>query len=95
MFFYVNRFNLLDRAPLSNLPHTEVGTYYKHLQQLTALIKKKENEYWFRLNPGTILIFDNWRLMHGRAAFQGKRVLRGCYYTRSDFMSRLRHLGIV
>ena len=77
------------------MPQTEVGTYYKHLKQLASLVRRKENEYWLRLDPGTIIIFDNWRLMHGRASFQGKRVLKGCYFTRSDFMSRARSMGIV
>lgn len=86
---------MLDRAPLSSIPQSEVGTYYRHMKTMAKLMRRKENEYWFRLTPGTVLIIDNWRLLHGRAGYNGKRVLQGCYYNRSDFMSKARHHGII
>jgi len=85
---------MLDRAPLSALPQSEAGRYYRNLRALASLVRKKENEHRLSLRPGTVLIIDNWRLLHGRESYKGKRVLRGCYYTRSDFMSRARHFGI-
>ncbi|KAI9553897.1 hypothetical protein GHT06_019167 [Daphnia sinensis] len=89
------RFNMLDRAPLTSVPQSEVGTFYRHLRTMAKLVRQKENEYWFRLLPGTVMIIDNWRLLHGRNNYEGKRVLRGCYYSRSDFMSKARHYGII
>ncbi|EFX75501.1 hypothetical protein DAPPUDRAFT_306710 [Daphnia pulex] len=89
------RFNMLDRSPLSSIPQEEVGTHYRYLKTMATLVKKKENEYRFRLSPGTVMIIDNWRLLHGRESYQGERVLRGCYYSRSDFMSKARHYGII
>lgn len=85
---------MLDRAPLSSIPQSEVDSYYRHLKTMAALVKLKDNEHWFRLSPGTVMIIDNWRLLHGRASYQGERILRGCYYSRSDFMSKARHYGI-
>jgi Taurine catabolism dioxygenase TauD, TfdA family len=44
------------------------------------------------LRPGEVLLFDNWRVLHGRAAYQGARRLCGAYLNREDFESRLRLL---
>ena len=44
------------------------------------------------LRPGTILVVDNWRVLHGRTAFTGKRVMAGAYLHREDVESRWRHL---
>ncbi len=38
---------------------------------------------------GTLVVFDNWRTLHGRAPFRGKRTLTGCYHDRQLFLSRL------
>ncbi|MFO6465778.1 TauD/TfdA family dioxygenase [Jannaschia sp. KMU-145] len=41
-------------------------------------------------------MFDNRRILHGRAAFDpstGARHLRGCYVDRGEFDARLRMLG--
>ena len=48
---------------------------------------------WHRvLRPGDALLFDNWRVLHGRLAYTGKRTLCGAYLNHEDFESRLRLL---
>ena len=47
-----------------------------------------------RLAPGRMLIFDNWRTLHGRKAYQGKRRLAGAYINKEDVESRLRVLQL-
>lgn len=86
---------MLDRAPVSIVPQSKMDTYYKHLKTLASLVRSKENEHWLHLRPGTVMIIDNWRLIHGRASYQAHRVIHGCYYTRSDFMSKARCHGII
>jgi trimethyllysine dioxygenase len=93
-FLLILRFNLLDRAPLATLPQTEVEQYYHHLKSLTSIIRQKENEFVCRLSPGTVMIFDNFRLLHGRNAYQGTRIVTGCYISRSDYVSRAKTFGI-
>jgi trimethyllysine dioxygenase len=39
------------------------------------------------------MLFDNWRVLHGRAAYTGHRHLCGAYVNREDFESRRRVLG--
>ncbi len=48
---------------------------------------------WRRgLRQGDLLVLDNWRVLHARAAFSGIRRMAGCYLNREDFESRLRLL---
>ena len=54
------------------------------VNQITNLTKT------FQLKPGEMLVFDNWRLLHGRGAFQGKRKMAGAYINREDFLSAIR-----
>ena len=34
-----------------------------------------------------LLIFNNWRILHGRGSFKGKRKMSGCYINMEDFES--------
>ena len=51
-----------------------------------------EAQVRFTLVPGEVLVIDNWRLLHGRAEFDGERHVCGCYLNREDYESRLRVL---
>ncbi|KAH7077864.1 hypothetical protein BKA63DRAFT_273306 [Paraphoma chrysanthemicola] len=81
------RWNSSDRASIE-LPIDEVEKWYNAARKFDALLKKKENEYWEQLVPGRVLIFDNWRVMHGRSAFTGKRRICGAYINRDDWISK-------
>ncbi len=84
-------FNNYDRAPF-RLPEPEMTVLY---QAITAFDQPANDPalQWHRgLRPGDLLIFDNWRVLHARAAFSGKRRMAGCYLNREDFESRLRLL---
>ncbi|KAF9696904.1 hypothetical protein EKO04_004902 [Ascochyta lentis] len=83
------RWNSADRASVE-LPIDEVGVWYEAARKFDALLKKKENEYWAQLTPGRVLIFDNWRVLHGRSEFSGKRRICGGYINRDDWISRLK-----
>jgi trimethyllysine dioxygenase len=82
------RWNNDDRGILP--PTAETLQWYNAAMRWTSLLRAKENEYWFQLQPGRVLIFDNWRVLHGRSAFVGLRRICGAYVTRDDFMSRWR-----
>jgi len=47
-------------------------------------------EYWTMLVPGRAVIFDNWRVLHGRSAFKGKRTMCGAYIGIDQFESRFK-----
>ncbi|KFY07001.1 hypothetical protein V491_08566 [Pseudogymnoascus sp. VKM F-3775] len=70
---------------------TEGVTYeewFEAARVWNSIITDKKNEYWEQLVPGRPVIFDNWRVMHARSAFEGKRRMCGGYINRDDFISR-------
>lgn len=89
------RYNNPDRAYMNTLPQREMKQFYGDLQILAAEIEDPANEFWFQLKPGTVMFFDNWRLLHGRSEFSGKRVMSGSYVSRTEFMSVARTMNIV
>lgn len=84
-------YNNYDRAPFS-LPVGRMSAFYRALKIFNGMVNDPANEITMRLAPGTALLFDNWRLLHGRRAYQGYRRLCGAYLNKEDFESKLRVL---
>jgi trimethyllysine dioxygenase len=84
-------YNNYDRAPF-RMPTTRMHAFYRALKLFNQLINDPSNEITMRLAPGTALLFDNWRTLHGRRAYQGARWLCGAYLNKEDFDSKLRVL---
>lgn len=80
---------------MNTLPQSQMHQFYTDLRCLAEDIQSPDNEWWFKLNPGTVVIFDNWRLLHGRAAYTGRRQIAGCYVSRTEFQSVARTMGII
>lgn len=85
-------FNNHDRAPFL-LPEPEMEAFYRALGLFWARLDDPAYQLRTHLDPGRALIFDNWRVLHGRLAYVGKRTLCGCYLNREDFDSRWRVLA--
>ncbi|KAL6878913.1 Trimethyllysine dioxygenase [Trichoderma novae-zelandiae] len=66
----------------------DVDAWYQAARKWDEILRRKEHEFWFQLEPGRVLIFDNWRVLHGRSAFEGLRRICGAYIGRDDFISR-------
>ena len=76
-------------------PAERVGPICRALRAFAAVVRDPALECHYRLNPGELLIFDNRRVLHGRAAFDpstGRRHLQGCYVDRDQLLSRIRVL---
>jgi trimethyllysine dioxygenase len=84
-------YNNYDRAPFS-LPRTRMAAFYRALKLFNELINDPAYEITMRLAPGTALLFDNWRTLHGRRAYQGYRRLCGAYLNKEDVESKVRVL---
>jgi len=84
-------YNNYDRAPF-RLPTPRMNAFYRALKLFNRMINDPANEISMRLAPGTALLFDNWRTLHGRRAYQGVRWLCGAYLNKEDFDSKLRVL---
>ena len=82
-------FNNADRAPFL-LPHDEMLAVYEALQAFDLIANDLAFQWRHVLRPGEALLFDNWRVLHGRTAYSGFRRLCGAYLNHEDFESRLR-----
>ncbi|KAE8153250.1 hypothetical protein BDV25DRAFT_127328 [Aspergillus avenaceus] len=89
---YQIRWNNYDRAAKSDWPIEDQNRWYYAARHFDHVLKRREYHLKTQLKPGTALIFDNWRMLHGRTAFTGKRRMCGGYINSDDFLSRLRLL---
>lgn len=88
------RFN--DRvASALSLPSDQVEAYYRGYRRMIELSADPAYIIDRRLQPGDIAIFDNHRILHGRAAFsvQSERFLQWASVKRGDLYSSLRILS--
>ena len=73
----------------------EMSAYYAARHLFASLIYAEEMTLEFKLAPGEMAIFDNYRVLHGRRAFdtaQGERHMRQAYMDRDIVSSRQRVL---
>ena len=75
------------------MPDLSLHDIYKAKLKLGKMVHAEENQHWFKLRPGTVLFFDNYRLLHGRSSFTGSRRLFSCYLPRDDWLSMAAELG--
>lgn len=96
------RWNNDDRGVVP--PDVDVDAWYRAARKWDEILRSKESEYWFQLEPGRVLskcaeinriefrmdaklfptVFDNWRVLHGRSAFEGLRRICGAYSKSSN-----------
>ena len=84
------RINACDRAPHEKMSLEDQLKFYYFYPKLVKMTKDKKFVKNLNLEPGNILMVYNWRVLHGRTAFQGDRTLSGCYIGHADFMSACR-----
>lgn len=85
-------FNNYDRAPFL-LDESDQLAFYDALRSFERIANDPSMQWRHVLQPGEAMLFDNWRVLHGRAAFTGDRRMCGGYLNREDAESRLRTLG--
>jgi len=84
-------FNDNDRIPFW-LGFEAMAEFYEAYGHFYRLANDPARQLQLKLTPGTVLVLDNWRVLHGRQPFSGRRVLCGAYHNREDFESLLRQL---
>ena len=84
-------FNNYDRSELL-YPEPEMNCFYQALQTFDLALNDSANQWTHQLTVGQALVFDNWRMLHGRTAFSGNRKMTGAYTNREDLESRIRLL---
>ncbi|XP_033637291.1 trimethyllysine dioxygenase, mitochondrial-like [Asterias rubens] len=84
------RYNNSDRAPLSHLSPDDVDRFYAAHQAFAAILQSPASEFVVKLNPGRLMLIDNWRCLHGRIGFTGHRIMTSCYLQRDEINSKIR-----
>jgi trimethyllysine dioxygenase len=84
-------FNNHDRAPFALEPKRQ-ALFAAAYATFARLANDRNLQYRRRLEPGSLALFDNWRLLHARDAYTGVRRLAGAYLNKEDVESRLRVL---
>jgi gamma-butyrobetaine dioxygenase len=82
-------------ADIFDLPQDFLDTYYPVFVRFGRRLQSPKYVMRFRLEAGECIVFDNHRIVHGRAAYtaeSGERYLRGCYTDRGEMRSRYRAL---
>jgi trimethyllysine dioxygenase len=72
------RWNNTDRAQV-DLALSLMDKWYDAARKWDEILQ--EFQYWDQLVPGKALMFDNWRVLHARSEFTGKRRMCGGYGT--------------
>ncbi len=90
----VNEVRLLpfSRAPLQT-SYNNIEPSYRALKLFITLANSDQYQMRYKLSAGDMVIFDNRRILHGRAEFYphtGDRELRGLYLDRDDVHSTIR-----
>ena len=79
-------YNNRSIAPL-NLDARETPAFYSAYRRFAALLRDPRFQLRTHLANGTLVVFDNQRVLHGRTAFSSARHarhLRGCYLMRDS-----------
>ncbi|RNA34896.1 trimethyllysine mitochondrial isoform X1 [Brachionus plicatilis] len=88
------RFNPYHKVNVDHLSFDDICRYYRAIRNFSTIIQDKLNEHWIALGEDQVLLFDNYRLLHGRAAFTGHRTLTTVYLSRDDYLSKANVLGV-
>ena len=88
------RYNLHDRSP-SPVAENLQGPLYKALVTFGRLLDNPGAVLKFKLTPGRTLLVDNWRVLHGRTAFTGRREICGCYLPRDDWLHKAQQMALI
>ncbi len=86
-------FNNYDRAPLlpaDGLVDEVIDAY----NAFRAVFTDSARALLHPWKPGRLLVFDNWRLFHGRTEFTGDRAFFGCYTNHEDLEGAYRVAGL-
>ena len=86
-------FNNYDRAPF-RFNKDQTLRFYEAIKKFDIIANNRDYQWRHILKPGELLIFNNWRILHGRGSFNGVRKMSGCYINKEDFDSSCKLNGI-
>ena len=89
------RWNNCDRSPLTMFESQwTMREWFRAAQAWNEILMSEEFEVEVKLRPGQPVVFDNWRILHGRREFKGKRRMCGAYIGMDDFRAGCGRVGV-
>ncbi|NEO80258.1 TauD/TfdA family dioxygenase [Moorena sp. SIO4G3] len=90
-----DRLKRIRYNPKAQLPVAEQDLLNKQalqaaLKQFEAWVEDQSQQRKLSLNSGEMVLWDNWRVLHGGSAMNGNHYLAMCTANMEDFHSRLR-----
>ncbi|KAK7077966.1 Gamma-butyrobetaine dioxygenase, partial [Halocaridina rubra] len=88
-------FSQPQRDSFFSLPAEKVAGWYEAMTNYHKLLCDPQYCFQFKMVPGTILTFDNLRIVHGRSGYKtgfSERHIEGCYLDWDEVRSRRRVL---
>lgn len=85
------RYNNDDASGLCSVRSSEqMQAYYQALREWGSLMEDPHGSHtlWKYLWPGTAVIFDNYRVLHGRSQVNSRRRFIGAYIHHDDYRAR-------
>lgn len=89
------RFDPTNFAPHPIPVGISTNEFYSDLRLLSKEIHKPENRWVIQLAKGTVILFNNWRILHGWHAYKGKRSVCCAFISYSDFISKARNMNLL
>jgi trimethyllysine dioxygenase len=83
------RWNNSDRSVMNHLQPDLVDKWYDAIRAWNECLTSPDSEFWTQLQPGTAVLIDNHRVLHGRSSFDGKRRMCGAYIGVDEYRSKL------
>ena len=85
---------MYDRSP--RIPRTKaIDVFYKSVNSFQTLLENRNLQLEIQLQPGTVVFVNNWRVLHGRNKFYGRRKVHGCYVAMGTLLSKARKMRII
>ena len=87
----IRSLKLVERAPCTE-DSANIERRYQSYAKLQRMLDDPANQRRFVLTPGTLCLFDNYRILHGRDALVPgtKRRIANAYLSHETYMSRWR-----
>jgi len=83
------RYSYFTYAPFS-VPFEWMEDWYRAYNTFAKIVRDRNFQYFFRLNSGDYLLYNNFTMLHARETFYGNRHVRGIYYDHKAVFQKLK-----
>jgi gamma-butyrobetaine dioxygenase/trimethyllysine dioxygenase len=83
------RYSYFTYAPF-NIPFEQMEKWYNAYNKFANIVRNRKHQYFFKLESGDFLLYNNYTMLHAREGFTGKRHVRGIYYDMETVVKKLR-----